>query len=398
MHSIDERLERISRQEHLGAFWRLDVQQPTVEGPLSGRLVAFKDSFAVAGTERDSGVPFLLERSETDAPAVRAHRDAGATIVGKLAMHQLAWGMMGQTPGRPAVRNPHDESRIPGGSSSGSAVALAAGLVDLAPGSDTGGSIRAPAAACGIVGLKPTFGLVDVRGIHVNARSLDCCGPMARTVADCSLGFDVLVGRDPNPVEPIVLHGLRVGVLETWFCENLDAGVERAFRQALDVIGRAGALLAPADIGWQHDHNVLRDLFTCEPVPHYADGVRADPGSYEPFIVADLADGESTPLRQYLESLVRLDALRDRALQGADDWDVLACPTVPIPPPPIDGPDLTLTMNRNTKAFNGLGWPAISIPCGTDDLGLPVGIQLIAKSYLDDYLLAVAAAVEGALT
>jgi aspartyl-tRNA(Asn)/glutamyl-tRNA(Gln) amidotransferase subunit A len=220
---------------------------------------------------------------------------------------------------------------------------------------------------------------------------------MARTVADCALSFDLLVGLDPQSTHPIDLHGLRVGVLETWFCEGLDAGVERAFRDALDVLGRAGAVLAPADIGWQHDHTVLRDLVNCEPVPYYADGVRADPGSYEPFIVADLADGEATPLRQYLESLVRLDAVRDRALAGADEWDVLACPTMPLPPPPIDGPDLTLTLNRNTKAFNGLGWPAISIPCGTDDLGLPVGLQLIAKSYMDDYLLAVAAAAEGAL-
>lgn len=397
MHSIDERLERIEREAHLGAFWRVGVQQPTTDGPLTGRLVAFKDCFAVAGFERDSGCPFLHEHCEIDAPVVRRHREAGATIVGKLSMHQLAWGMMGQTPGRPPVRNPHDPARIPGGSSSGSAVALAAGLVDLAPGTDTGGSVRMPASVCGIVGLKPTFGLVDTAGIHPNTFSLDHCGPMARTVADCALGLDVLLGRTPRPLEPAPLRGLRVGVLERWFCEELDPGVERAFRAALDALARAGAVLADADLGWQEDATVLRDIYNCEPVPCYADGVAADEAAYEPFIVQDLRDGVATPLRQYLATLYRLVEVRRRALAGAGAWDVLVCPTVPIPPPPIDGPDMTYSLNRNTKVFNGLGWPAISLPCGRDDLGLPVGLQVAGHAGADDHLLAVSAAIEAVL-
>jgi aspartyl-tRNA(Asn)/glutamyl-tRNA(Gln) amidotransferase subunit A len=397
VHSIDERLERIDRHADLGAFWRIDVQEPATDGPLTGKLVAFKDCFAVAGYERDSGVPFLHEHCTEDAPSVRRHREAGATIVGKLSMHQLAWGMMGQTPGRPPVRNPHDPSRIPGGSSSGSAVALAAGLVDLAPGTDTGGSVRMPASACGIVGLKPTYGLVDKAGIHPNTLALDHCGPMARTVGECALGFDVLLGREPRALEPARLAGLRVGVLETWFCEDLDAGVERAFREAVDALGRAGAVLAPADTGWQQDPNVLRDIYNCEPLPCYGDGVMADPTPYEPFIVQDVRDGFATPLRQYLETLYRLDEARRRATAGEAAWDVLISPTVPIPPPPIDGPDLTYSMNRNTKPFNGLGWPALSLPCGVDDLGLPVGLQLAGHRDEDDRLLAVAAAIEGVL-
>jgi Asp-tRNA(Asn)/Glu-tRNA(Gln) amidotransferase A subunit family amidase len=397
VHSIDERLERIERHADLGAFWRVGVQEPTSDGPLSGRLVGFKDCFAVAGFERDSGVPFLHEHTTADAPSVRRHREAGATIVGKLSMHQLAWGMMGQTPGRPPVRNPHDPTRIPGGSSSGSAVALAAGLVDLAPGTDTGGSVRMPASACGIVGLKPTFGLVDKAGIHPNTLTLDHCGPMARTVGECALGLDVLVGREPRALEPARLAGLRVGVLETWFCEELDPGVERAFRAAVDALGRAGAVLAPADIGWQHDPNVLRDIYNCEPLPCYGDGVAADPAPYEPFIVQDVRDGFATPLTQYLETLYRLDEARRRAAADEATWDVLISPTVPIPPPPIDSPDLTYSMNRNTKPFNGLGWPALSLPCGVDDLGLPVGLQVAGHRHEDDRVLAVAAAIEGVL-
>jgi Asp-tRNA(Asn)/Glu-tRNA(Gln) amidotransferase A subunit family amidase len=125
--------------------------------------------------------------------------------------------------------------------------------------------------------------------------------------------------------------------------------------------------------------------------------VLADPKPYEPFIVQDVVDGTATPLRTYLETLYRLDQARRRAAAGEAAWDVLVSPTVPIPPPPIDGPDLTYSMNRNTKPFNGLGWPAISLPCGTDDLGLPVGLQVAAHAGEDDRLLAVAAAIEGVL-
>ena len=289
------------------------MQPPTADGPLDGRLVAFKDCFSVAGLERDSGAPFLHEHCTVDAPSVRRHREAGATIVGKLAMHQLAWGMMGQTPGRPPVRNPHDESRIPGGSSSGSAVALAAGLVDLAPGTDTGGSVRMPASACGIVGLKPTFGLVDTRRIHPNTLSLDHCGPMARTVAECALGFDVLLGREPRAVEPARLAGLRVGVLEPGICDGSTPASSARSAPRSTRSAAPAPCSRPADTGWQEDPNVLRDIYNCEPVPCYADGVRADPAPYEPFVVQDLADGEATPIRQYLETLYRLDAARTRA-------------------------------------------------------------------------------------
>ena len=314
MHSIDERLERIDRHADLGAFWRVGVQEPTADGPLSGRLVAFKDCFAVAGFERDSGVPFLHEHSAADAPSVRRHREAGATIVGKLAMHQLAWGMMGQTPGRPPVRNPHDPTRIPGGSSSGSAVALAAGLVDLAPGTDTGGSVRMPASACGIVGLKPTFGLVDKAGIHPNTITLDHCGPMARTVAECALGFDVLLGRDAARARTGAARGApRRGAR--------DLVLRRARRRRRAGVPRGASTrsAAPApcsrhtDTGWQHDPNLLRDIYNCEPLPCYGDGVMADPSPYEPFIVQDVRDGLATPLRQYLETLYRLDEARRRA-------------------------------------------------------------------------------------
>jgi aspartyl-tRNA(Asn)/glutamyl-tRNA(Gln) amidotransferase subunit A len=351
----------------------------------------------VAGMPRTSGAAFLAEVPERDATVVRRFREAGATTVGKLSMHQLAWGMMGQTPGRPAVRNPHDPARIPGGSSSGSAVAVAAGLVDFAPGTDTGGSIRAPASMCGVVGMKPSFGRLPLDGILGNSRTLDHVGPIARDVGDAALSFDVMDGRTPRRLEPAPLRGLRVGVLEAHFCDGLDAGVERAFRAALDRLAATGVALAAADLCWQHDTNVLRDIFNCEPIAWYADGVLADPGAFEPFIVQDIRDGLATPMLQYMQSLDRLEAARMRGLAGLEGHDVVASPTIPIPPAPIDGPDVTLTANRNTKPFNAYGWPAITIPCGTDGLGLPVGLQLATSPGTDERLLAIAAACERAL-
>jgi aspartyl-tRNA(Asn)/glutamyl-tRNA(Gln) amidotransferase subunit A len=379
-----------------GAFWHV-APQPGGDGPLAGRTVAWKDCVAVAGMPRTSGAAFLAETCAEDATVVRRFREAGATTLGKLSMHQLAWGMMGQTPGRPPVRNPHDPTRIPGGSSSGSAVAVATGLVDFAPGTDTGGSIRAPASMCGVVGFKPTFGVLPLDGILGNSRTLDHVGPIARTVADAALSFDVMAGRTPRPVQAAGLGGLRVGVLEVHFSEDLDPAVERVFRDAVDRIGRAGAALAPADLGWQDDLGVLRDIFNCEPVSWYADGVLADPDSFEPYIVKDLRDGLGTPMLQYMQALDRLDRTRRRGLAGLHGHDVVVSATVPISPAPIDGPDVTLTANRNTKPFNALGWPAISLPCGTDDLGLPVGLQVAGPPGSDDRLLQLAAAIEEVL-
>jgi aspartyl-tRNA(Asn)/glutamyl-tRNA(Gln) amidotransferase subunit A len=382
--------------DEFGAFWHVGPQ-PGGDGPLSGRTVAWKDCVAVAGMPRTSGAAFLNGVPERDATVVRRFREAGATTVGKLSMHQLAWGMMGQTPGRPPVRNPHDPARIPGGSSSGSAVAVAAGLVDFAPGTDTGGSIRAPASMCGVVGMKPSLGRLPLDGILGNSRTLDHVGPIARDVGDAALSFDVMDGRAPRGLEPTSLRGLRAGVLEAHFCEGLDTGVERAFRSALDRLAAAGAVLAAADVGWQHDPNVLRDIFNCEPIAWYADGVLADPEAFEPLIVQDIRDGLATPMLQYMRSLDRLDAARARGLAGLDGHDVVVSPTIPIPPAPIDGPDVTLMANRNTKPFNAYGWPAITIPCGTDDLGLPVGLQLATAPGTDERLLAIAAACERVL-
>jgi aspartyl-tRNA(Asn)/glutamyl-tRNA(Gln) amidotransferase subunit A len=382
--------------DEFGAFWHVELQ-PGGHGPLAGRTVAWKDCVAVAGMPRTSGATFLAEVCERDATVVRRFREAGAATLGKLSMHQLAWGMMGQTPGRPAVRNPHDPARIPGGSSSGSAVAVAAGLVDFAPGTDTGGSIRAPASMCGVVGMKPTFGLLPLDGVLGNSRTLDHIGPIARNVRDAALSFDVMAGREPRHLEPASPRGLRIGVLEQHFCEGLDAGVERAFRAAIERLAAAGATPAVADLGWQRDPNVLRDIFNCEPIAWYADGVLADPDAFEPFIVQDIRDGLATPMLQYMQSLDRLERVRALGRAGLEGHDVVASPTIPIPPAPIDGPDVTLVANRNTKPFNAYGWPTITIPCGTDDLGLPVGLQLAAAPGADDRLLAIAAGCEAVL-
>ena len=340
---------------------------------------------------------FTPGMAAADAVVVARAHAAGAVELGKVAMHQLAWGMSGQCPGRPPCRNPHDPGRIPGGSSSGSAVAVAAGLVDLAGGTDSGGSVRAPAALCGIVGLMPSFGRLPLEGVLPLCPTLDHVGPLARSVADCAALLDVMCGSSPRLYAPAPLAGLRVGVLERGFCEGLDAAVEEAFRAALERLARAGARLPEVDLGWHEDPDVLRAIFDAEPLPTVAELVRAHPAAFGSDIRADVERGLRVTALEYLEARERLKERRRRAAEVLPLIDVVVAPTVPLEAPPLDGPDLTTTLNRNTKPFNGLRWPALSLPCGLDSAGLPLGMQLAAGPGRDGELISVALAVEDCL-
>jgi aspartyl-tRNA(Asn)/glutamyl-tRNA(Gln) amidotransferase subunit A len=412
LEATEQRLDAIAAREELGAFWAVDRDGACAEaiavddalrtgrdpGPFAGATVAWKDCFDVAGLPTTAGSSlFGAVPAARDAAVVVRARAAGAVCVGKLAMHALAWGMMGWAHRRPPCPNPYDRTRTAGGSSNGSAVAVATGLVDLAPGTDAGGSIRVPASLCGVVGMKPTHGVVPLDGCLPLTRTLDHAGPIARSVRDCGASLAVLAahGTQPPPAEP--LAGVRIGVLERHFCEQLDPGVERAFGAALEALSQAGAALVPVDLGWQDDADVLLPLFLCEPLPMLADAVTADPEAFGADVVEDVTRGLQVGAVDYLRALDRLEARRRRALPSLADVDLVACPTVPIGPPPLEGPDRTRDLNRNTKPFNGLRWPAISIPCGRDDEGFPVGLQLAAAPGEDWRLLGLARSVEDAL-
>ena len=251
----EESLARLSA-DSLGAVWLITEERARAEaaavdatlaagrdpGPLAGVPVGWKDLIDTAGIRTTYGSAIYAEHvPDRDADVVARHAAAGAITVAKLATHELAWGTTTQNPHFGGCRNPHDPTRVPGGSSGGSGAAVAAGMVPLAPGTDTGGSIRCPASCCGIVGFKPTFGRVSLAGIHPLCFSLDHCGPMARSVRDCALSLEVMAGpsaRDPRtPAVPVEryrdalgfgVRGMTVALAERFFFESTARRYRRA--------------------------------------------------------------------------------------------------------------------------------------------------------------------------
>ncbi len=412
---IADRVERAyaSAQalEHLGALWESDAdaareRAETLEaaaargdrlGPLAGTVCGWKDCFDVAGLHTTGGAPWRADapRLLTSATVVQRLEAAGAISIGKLAMTQLAWGMMGQTPGRPACRNPHDPARVPGGSSSGSAVAVAAGIVDHAPGTDAGGSVRHPAAACGVVGFKPTYGSVPLDGCMPYAPSFDTGGAIARTVAEVALQHSVIAAAPPADLAG-GLDGLRLAFLEGYFTARLDDGVAAMLERVRRLV-RGEDL----DITWsQTDNRSMSPIFTAEPgayvLAHDA-APEQHGGRYEAATIEDAAAARTLPAIDYLRGRRELAAARRRCAAAAAGYDVLLCASAPCAPVPIDGPDRTTRMNALTKPFNGLGWPALSLPAGYDRDGLPLGLQVIGLPGRDDVVLRAAAALEDLL-
>jgi aspartyl-tRNA(Asn)/glutamyl-tRNA(Gln) amidotransferase subunit A len=412
---VEARLALVEAHADLGAVWEVTAERALAEaqrvdrtvaaggdpGPLAGVPVGWKACFDLEGLVADAGAPALrLPAAAADAPVVARLRDAGAVCVGQLAMEQLAWGMTGQSPGRPTCRNPFARERVPGGSSSGSAVAIAVGICDLAPGTDAGGSVRIPASYCDLVGVKPTFGAVPLEGCVPYCPGVDTVGPLGRSVADCALCLDVLRGRAPRPLEPVPLAGLRVGVLDAHFATVIDASVDAAVGEALGRMAAAGARLERADVFAAEPARIdaflaaLSVVYACEPLLVAADAVAREPDAFLQSVREDVAAGLPISALDYLRACAALADGRRDALGVFGGVDVVACATAPLPPVRLDAPDRTTTMNRNTKPFNGLRWPALTLPCGRDADGLPVGLQLAAAPGDDDRLLAVAAAVE----
>jgi Asp-tRNA(Asn)/Glu-tRNA(Gln) amidotransferase A subunit family amidase len=410
---IAERVERAlalaGELEHLGAVWELDAERALERasslearaargddvGPLAGTVCAWKDCFDVAGLHTTGGAPWRAkERAVASSAAVVQRLEAaGAVSLGKLAMTQLAWGMMGQTPGRPTCRNPRDPERVPGGSSSGSAVAVATGIVDHAPGTDAGGSVRHPAAACGVVGFKPTYGSVPLDGCMPYAPSFDTGGAIARSVADAALQYALLTGTRPAEVSG-GLDGLRVAFLGGYFTAALEEGVAELLERA-----RRRVPAREIDISWsREDNGAMSPIFTAEPGAYVlAHDPHPDPVLYDATTIADVEASRSLPAIQYLQGRASLAEAQRRCAAAADGYDILLCASAPCQPVRLDGPDKTTRMNALTKPFNALGWPALSLPAGVDRDGLPLGLQVVGLPGSDAAVLRAAAALEALL-
>jgi aspartyl-tRNA(Asn)/glutamyl-tRNA(Gln) amidotransferase subunit A len=391
-------------------------------GPLHGVPLAYKDLCHVEGLPTSCGTKtreYFFDRNE--CTAVARLRRAGAVTLGKLNMSELALGPFGENAHHGDAQNPWRIGHVPGGSSSGSGVAVAAGLALGALGSDTGGSIRLPAACCGIVGLKPTYGRVSRAGAMALSWSFDHVGPMARTVRDVAMLLGIIAGHDPRdgtssrravpdyvaalerPMAP-----LRLGVPENYYLDRLDAQVERAFQTALRVIGDLGVSVEPIRVP---DPEVMvgacsNVMVRAESAAIHARLIRERPHELQPAVRLRLEPGLHISAHDYLQaSRLRARLTRQFVAEVFAAVDVLIAPTIPEPPPAFEavkagGPtELVKRMgrfSRLTRPINGYGLPAVSLPCGFSEDGRPVALQIIGRPFAEATILRLAHAYEQA--
>lgn len=398
---------RIAEAEIRSGKWR---------GPLHGVPIALKDLIDTAGVRTTAASAMFKDRiPPEDAEVVCRLKDAGAVLLGKQNLHEFAYGGSSMVSYFGEVRNAWNPEHIAGGSSGGSATAVAARLGFGAIGTDTAGSVREPAALCGIVGLKPTYGRVSARGVIPLSVSLDHVGPIAWTVADVAVIFQAIAGFDAKdktsvdvPVEDYIaglerdLKPLRVGVPRKFFFEDLDADVASAMKHALSGLTTMGADLRELDLAVPTD----RTLQSAESYAFHAEFVARSPELYQPETLRRIRSGAKVSPERIKECRRELECARRDIAAVFADVDLMVTPTTPIPAPAIaelkQNPDLLrpreLLLLRNTRPINVWGLPAISIPCGFTSSGLPIGLQIIGPHWGEAKVLQLAHAYEQATT
>jgi aspartyl-tRNA(Asn)/glutamyl-tRNA(Gln) amidotransferase subunit A len=380
-------------------------------GPLHGIPIALKDNIDTAGVLTTAASAVFAERiPDEDAEVVTRLKDAGAIILGKLNMHEFAYGGTSAVSYFGPVRNPWDLTRIPGGSSGGSGAAVAARLCAGALGTDTGGSIRIPAAHCGIVGLKPTYGLASVRGIIPLSVSLDHVGPMCRTVADSALMLQALAGYDPRDIASISANAphyasalqrstsaLRLGVPRTLFYDDVDPQILDAVERALSVLSELTASTQEVELPARPQARPV----LVEAYGYHAEYLEEKRELYTTSTLERIVGGADVPAADYAEVLYQLKLGR-KAIAGVfEDVDVLITPTLAQLPVSIEAAlesplEITQILIRNPAPFNYYGIPTISIPCGFSREGLPIGLQISGRALGEVQVLALAHAFEQA--
>ena len=423
-------LDRIARHDReLGAFITLtsdsaldearradiDLANGVDRGPLHGIPVALKDLYDTAGVRTTGGSRIFADRvPERDGAVVERLRAAGVVFLGKLNLHEWALGVTNQNPHFGPACNPWDLTRIPGGSSGGSAVAVASGFCYASPGSDTGGSIRIPAALCGVAGLKPTYGRVSLRGVIPLAWTLDHAGPLARTVHDLALTLAAIAGNDPlDPASSDVAtedytsgiddgaRGVRVLVPTNYFFDGIDPEVDAAVREAARVLVKLGASVTEAALPRTELLAAQRAILLTDAAAYHREHLRERAADIGVDVVTRLRAGQTFTGMDYAQARRDRDELRREWLGMLGQHDVILSPTTLIAAPPRDAQDAVATAQRltaNTLPFNLTGLPAISIPCGFTGAGLPIGLQLAAGPWRERLLLRVARAYESATT
>ncbi|MGH2906905.1 MAG: amidase [Solirubrobacterales bacterium] len=362
-------------------------------GPLHGIPISVKDVIHVTGATTRAGSLAYEQRATRDAWAVRRLRDAGAVILGKVATHEFALGVTS-----PQSRNPHDDTRIPGGSSGGSAVAVATGMGIASLCTDTRASSRVPAALSGVVGLKPTYGTVPTRGVVPLSWTMDHVGVIAPGVADAAIMLDVL--RDGSRVAEGVgagVKGMRIGVPRAAW-QEIEPDVEDSINLSLDVLSAAGAELVEVDRPGEDDFvgaNACGLIVSrCEAATFHR-GLENDRSLYWAEVRDQLNAADEVLATDYIDAQRYRAWLRERMLAVFDDVDALVMPTVPVLAPPVEDADEYLTvLSRNAILWSFVGFPAISVPSAPSPSGLPVGFQIVAAPHAEATMIAVGRAVE----
>lgn len=366
---------------------------------LHGIPIAIKDLFDVAGVRTTIGSKFFADHlAEDDGFVVKKLKQAGAVLMGKTNTHEIALGITGNNPHYGTARNPWDTSRIPGGSSSGSAIAVATGMALGALGTDTGGSIRIPASLCGIVGLKPTFGRVSLRGVFPLSWNLDHAGPLTKSVKDAALMLQIMAVYDPlDPASVKMLTGEYLGHLEDSvkgrkialgvgeFIETSDPEVSKSVREAARVFESLGCSIQEVDMSWLQEAALANKLMTqSDGAAVHRDRLKEHPEMFGDDIRRRLEDGANTPLADYILARRTQAEVKKRFEQFFESYDFLLTPTTPITAPTIEGHDAVEQAGRLTRftaPFNLAGLPALSVPCGFTGSGLPVGLQIISRAW-----------------
>ena len=380
--------------------------------PLLGIPVAHKDIYLTRGIRTTGGSALLADWiPEDEATCVERWRAAGTILLGKLITHEFAFGL--QMPGHrfPPARNPWNVDHVPGGSSSGSGAALAAGFVAGATGSDTGGSIRGPAAFCGIVGLKPTYGRASRAGVLSLSWTLDHTGPMARTVEDCAHLLQPLAGHDPldpasssAPVDDYLaplardIRGMKIGVPRAYFFEGLDPEVERAFEEALATLRRLGAEVRDVQIPSIGATPAFLLILMAEAFAYHERDLREHPELYGEVLRERIMAGALITASEYMQAQRIRSQICSETAEVLKSVDVLATPTALKPATPFAqayDPEFGFPRS-NMPPFNLTGSPTLALPCGFSSSGLPLSLQLAGRPFEEGTVLQIGHAYERA--
>jgi len=376
-------------------------------GPLHGVPLGLKDLYDTAGVRTTGGSRILGDRvPAADATVVKRLREAGMIVLGKLNMVEFAYGPEGLNPHYGHARNPWDSAthRMAGGSSSGSGVAVAAGLAPVALGSDTGGSIRIPCSLCGLTGIKPTYGRVSRAGVLPLSWSMDHAGPMTRTAADCALVLRAMAGYDPaDPTTSVLpvpdytaaltgdVRGLRVGLLRAFFLESATPDVRAAVEAAARALEKAGAIVDEVALpSVRYTAAGALAVVGTEAMTYHAGWLRRRAAEYDPDVSHRLMAGAFISGVHYVRGQQARALVRREVDEALARRDVLLAPATPIPAPAVterqttlgDGPsDIRSALIRLTRPFNFSGHPACSVPCGFTRDGLPIGMQIVGRPF-----------------